>query len=109
MRLIDRKLVYSGWGRFLTLDVELGDGRRMARQLEDHGEAAAVLRGIPRETGGRQKAGRRSTVFPANGSRGQRQRPFRAAHRIGKAAGRRIDRDFGAHRRRIDPVIRAGT
>lgn len=43
MRLIDRKLVYSGWGRFLLLDVELGDGRVVTRQLEDHGEAAAVL------------------------------------------------------------------
>lgn len=43
MRLLERKLVYSGWGRFLLLEVELGDGRRAQRQLEDHGEAAAVL------------------------------------------------------------------
>ncbi len=43
MRLIERKLVYSGWGRFLLLEVELGDGRRVERQIEDHGEAAAVL------------------------------------------------------------------
>jgi len=43
LRLLERKLVYSGWGRFLLLDVELGDGRVAARQIEDHGEAAAVL------------------------------------------------------------------
>lgn len=43
MRILDRKLIYSGWGRFLLLDVELGDGRVRQRQIEDHGEAAAVL------------------------------------------------------------------
>lgn len=43
MRLLERKLVYSGWGRFLLLEVELGDGRTAERQIEDHGEAAAVL------------------------------------------------------------------
>lgn len=43
MRLLDRTLVYSGWGRFLLLDLELGDGRPVQRQIEDHGEAAAVL------------------------------------------------------------------
>jgi nudix-type nucleoside diphosphatase (YffH/AdpP family) len=43
VRLIDRKIIYSGWGRFLLLDVELGDGRVHQRQIEDHGEAAAVL------------------------------------------------------------------
>lgn len=43
MRIVERKLVYSGWGKFLLLDVELGDGRVVQRQIEDHGEAAAVL------------------------------------------------------------------
>jgi nudix-type nucleoside diphosphatase (YffH/AdpP family) len=43
MRLLQRKLVYSGWGRFLLLEVALADGRAVQRQLEDHGEAAAVL------------------------------------------------------------------
>jgi nudix-type nucleoside diphosphatase (YffH/AdpP family) len=43
LRLLERKLVYSGWGRFLLLDVALGDGRVVERQVEDHGEAAAVL------------------------------------------------------------------
>jgi len=43
VRLLERKLVYSGWGRFLSLDIELSDGRVVERQVEDHGEAAAVL------------------------------------------------------------------
>jgi nudix-type nucleoside diphosphatase (YffH/AdpP family) len=43
LRLIDRRKIYSGWGRFLLLDVQLGDGRVVERQIEDHGEAAAVL------------------------------------------------------------------
>jgi nudix-type nucleoside diphosphatase (YffH/AdpP family) len=43
LRLLERKLVYSGWGRFLLLDVELSDGRVVVRQIDDHGEAAAVL------------------------------------------------------------------
>ena len=43
MRLIGRKIIYSGWGRFWKLDVALGDGRPAERQLEDHGEAASVL------------------------------------------------------------------
>ena len=43
MRLIDREMIYSGWGRFLLLQVELGDGRLVQRQVEDHGEASAVL------------------------------------------------------------------
>jgi nudix-type nucleoside diphosphatase (YffH/AdpP family) len=43
VRLIDREMIYSGWGRFLLLQVELRDGRLVQRQVEDHGEAAAVL------------------------------------------------------------------
>ena len=43
MRLLERKVAYSGWGRLLLLEVELGDGRVVQRQIEDHGEAAAVL------------------------------------------------------------------
>ena len=43
MRLIGQKTIYSGWGRFLMLDVALGDGRRVERQLEDHGAASSVL------------------------------------------------------------------
>lgn len=43
MRLVGQKTIYSGWGRFFELDVALGDGRVVLRQLEDHGEASAVL------------------------------------------------------------------
>ena len=43
MRIVGRKTVYSGWGRFFILDVALSDGQRVERQLEDHGEASAVL------------------------------------------------------------------
>jgi nudix-type nucleoside diphosphatase (YffH/AdpP family) len=43
VRIVERRLIYSGWGRFLELDVELSDGRTVMRQLEDHGEAAAIL------------------------------------------------------------------
>jgi nudix-type nucleoside diphosphatase (YffH/AdpP family) len=43
MRLVGQKIIYSGWGRFFTLEVALGDGRRAERQLEDHGEASSVL------------------------------------------------------------------
>lgn len=43
MRLLDRKLVYSGWGRLWLLDVALGDGRVVQRQLDDHGDAGCVL------------------------------------------------------------------
>lgn len=43
MRLLDSKTIYSGWGRFLLIKVRLGDGRAAERQIEDHGEASAVL------------------------------------------------------------------
>jgi nudix-type nucleoside diphosphatase (YffH/AdpP family) len=43
VRILDQKTVYSGWGRMLLVDIEFDDGRRAQRQLEDHGEAAAVL------------------------------------------------------------------
>ena len=43
MRLFNRHIVYSGWGRFLTADMELDSGVVVHRQIEDHGEAAAVL------------------------------------------------------------------
>jgi nudix-type nucleoside diphosphatase (YffH/AdpP family) len=43
MKLLGRKAVYSGWSSMFVLDVALADGRRAVRQLEDHGQAAAVL------------------------------------------------------------------
>jgi 8-oxo-dGTP pyrophosphatase MutT (NUDIX family) len=43
VRLIGEKVLYSGWGQFKLLDVEMSDGFTGVRQIEDHGEAAAVL------------------------------------------------------------------
>ena len=43
MRLIGEKVLYSGWGRFKLLDVQMNDGSVTVRQIEDHGQAAAVL------------------------------------------------------------------
>jgi len=43
MKIIDRKLVYDGWGRFLLLTVRLDNGAVVNRQMEDHGQAASVL------------------------------------------------------------------
>lgn len=43
MKLLGETTVYSGWGRFKILDVQLSDGSAAKRQIEDHGEAAAVL------------------------------------------------------------------
>ncbi len=43
MRLIGEKLLYSGWGRFKLLQVQMNEGSVVQRQMEDHGAAAAVL------------------------------------------------------------------
>ncbi len=43
MKLLGRKVVYEGWGRFLILRVQLKDGAVVERQLDDHGSAACVL------------------------------------------------------------------
>lgn len=43
MRLIGERTLYSGWGQFKLLDVRMNDGSMAVRQIEDHGEAVAVL------------------------------------------------------------------
>ena len=43
MQLVEQKLIYQGWGRFLLLKVRLSNGAVVSRQMEDHGCAAAVL------------------------------------------------------------------
>ena len=43
MRLIGERTLYSGWGQFKLLDVQMKDGSVIVRQIEDHGEAVAVL------------------------------------------------------------------
>jgi nudix-type nucleoside diphosphatase (YffH/AdpP family) len=52
VRLFNLHAVYSGWGRFLTAEMELDSGVVLQRQIEDHGDAAAVLAYDPdRRTG----------------------------------------------------------
>lgn len=52
MRLFDLETLYSGWGRFITARMELDSGAVVSRQIEDHGDAAAVLAYDPeRRTG----------------------------------------------------------
>jgi nudix-type nucleoside diphosphatase (YffH/AdpP family) len=43
MRIRESKLLFDGWTRFLTLEVESPDGHRMTRAVLDHGESACVL------------------------------------------------------------------
>jgi nudix-type nucleoside diphosphatase (YffH/AdpP family) len=43
VKILDQKVIYQGWGRFLLLTVRLASGAVVSRQLEDHGAAAAVL------------------------------------------------------------------
>ena len=43
MRIKESKLLFDGWTRFLTLEVENPDGHRMSRAVLDHGESACVL------------------------------------------------------------------
>ncbi len=43
MKLLDRELVYKGWGRFYLLKVALRDGAVVSHQMDDHGSAAVVL------------------------------------------------------------------
>lgn len=43
MKILDQKLIYDGWGRFLLLTVRLANGAVVNRQMEDHGQASSVL------------------------------------------------------------------
>ncbi|MGU3538537.1 NUDIX domain-containing protein [Methylobacterium sp. A54F] len=37
------RILHDGWTRFLVAEVELADGTRLKREVEDHGRAVAVL------------------------------------------------------------------
>jgi nudix-type nucleoside diphosphatase (YffH/AdpP family) len=37
------RIVHDGWSRFLVAEVTMADGTRLAREIEDHGRAVAVL------------------------------------------------------------------
>ncbi len=42
-RLLSARTVHEGWGRFLVARLRLGDGSEVDREVEDHGDAVAVL------------------------------------------------------------------
>lgn len=42
-RILDVRKIYSGWSTFSVADVELPDGSRIRREIENHGNAVAVL------------------------------------------------------------------
>ena len=41
--ITDIETVYEGWGKFMIATVRLPDGRTTRLQIEDHGDAVAVL------------------------------------------------------------------
>jgi nudix-type nucleoside diphosphatase (YffH/AdpP family) len=42
-KILDVRMVYDGWSRFMVADVLVADGTQVTRQIEDHGDAVAVL------------------------------------------------------------------
>ena len=43
MKIGSIKALYEGWGRYLLVSVDKPEGGRIAREVEDHGDAAGVL------------------------------------------------------------------
>lgn len=43
MKVVKEDTLYRGWGRYLLVTVERPDGSHIAREVEHHGDAAAVL------------------------------------------------------------------
>jgi nudix-type nucleoside diphosphatase (YffH/AdpP family) len=41
--IVDTRTIYAGWTSFLVATLRLPDGRTLAREIEDHGEAICVL------------------------------------------------------------------
>ena len=42
-KIVQQEVIYEGWGSYLKLKVALPDGVQVERQLDHHGDAAAVL------------------------------------------------------------------
>jgi nudix-type nucleoside diphosphatase (YffH/AdpP family) len=42
-KIVQQEVIYEGWGRYLKLKVALPEGAQVERQLDHHGDAAAVL------------------------------------------------------------------
>jgi len=43
MKIVGQKSLYEGWGNYLLVTVERADGSRVKREVEHHGDGAAVL------------------------------------------------------------------
>jgi nudix-type nucleoside diphosphatase (YffH/AdpP family) len=43
MKIASVKPLHEGWGRYLLVTAESPDGRRVRREVEDHGDAAGLL------------------------------------------------------------------
>src|ERR1043166_5904285 len=41
--IIDTKIAYQGWARYLIASIRLADGQIIKREIEHHGDAIAVL------------------------------------------------------------------
>ena len=42
-RIIDTQTAYAGWARLVVATIQMPDGRRIKREIEDHGSAICVL------------------------------------------------------------------
>ena len=42
-KLMNTRILYEGWGRYVGMTVRLEDGAEVEREIEDHGRAIAVL------------------------------------------------------------------
>jgi nudix-type nucleoside diphosphatase (YffH/AdpP family) len=42
-KILSVRVVHDGWSKFMVADVRLADGAQVTRQIEDHGDAVAVL------------------------------------------------------------------
>lgn len=41
--IVDTKIAYQGWGKYLIASIRLADGQVIKREIEHHGDAIAVL------------------------------------------------------------------
>jgi nudix-type nucleoside diphosphatase (YffH/AdpP family) len=41
--VVETKTAYAGWAKFLVLTLQLPDGSRVKREVEDHGDAVCIL------------------------------------------------------------------
>jgi len=82
--ILRTRLVHDGWTRFMLADVRLDDGAEVEREIEDHGEAVAVLPYDPERRVALLVRVLRPPVLYAGGA---------AAHLLEAPAGIREDED----------------